>query len=426
MVTQTVLPFKLEITRDEITSLAGLAVLGEFVHALGVPDLVDGELPGPGSGAGYRPWQFIEPLLLMLHGGGRSLEDLRQIRMDRGLRDLLRMDRIPSSDATGDWLRRMGVGAGVTSLERVNGQQIRRALNREERTDYTLDIDATQIVAEKQEAKRTYKGETGYMPLIGHLAENGLVVGYEFREGNDSPGARNLDFIQHCAAQMPTSKRIAHFRSDSAAYQASVINWCEENSVSFAIGADLDASVLGAIGQIPTQDWRPFRDGDIAETVHTMNNTKQSFRLIMLRHPVQQDFFEGERPRRRYTVIASNREESAEETVAWYNQRGETSENRIKEQKIGFGQERMPCGQFGANAMFFAIGVLAYNLFVLFKQDVLPKEFRRCQVQTLRWRLYQTAGKVVHHAGSLWLRVKRWRFELLEEMRARCFELATA
>jgi hypothetical protein len=41
-------------------------------------------------------------------------------------------------------------------------------------------------------------------------------------------------------------------------------------------------------------------------------------------------------------VIATTRTESAEDVVAWYNQRGECSENRIKELKIGFGMERMP------------------------------------------------------------------------------------
>jgi dTDP-D-glucose 4,6-dehydratase len=41
--------------------------------------------------------------------------------------------------------------------------------------------------------------------------------------------------------------------------------------------------------------------------------------------------------------------------VQWYNQRGECSENRIKDLKIGFGMERMPCGQYEANAIFFRI-----------------------------------------------------------------------
>jgi hypothetical protein len=403
-----------------------LALFGEFVHATAILKEIDRWLPSPGSGAGYRPSQFIEPLLLMLHGGGRSLEDLRRIREDRGLRDLLRMESMPSADATGDWLRRMGAGPGLESLSAVNRNVIRRALNRDARTAFTLDIDATQIVAEKQEARTTYKGERGYMPIVGHLAENGLVVGDQFRAGNESPGSRNLEFIQYCAAQMPKGKRIAHLRSDSAAYQASIFNWCEDEKVSFAIGADLDAAVSAAIRRIPAGDWRPYEDGQIAETVHCMNETSKAFRLVVIRRPVQQDFFAPEDPKERYTVIASNREESAEATVAWYNRRGDASENRIKEVKIGFGMERMPCGQFAANAMFFRIGALAYNLFVLFKQEALPAEWRTHQVQTLRWRLYQTAGKVVRHAGSLFLKIHGEVFALFEEVRARCRELAWA
>jgi hypothetical protein len=425
MFAQSVLPFKLEITRDEITPHAGLAMFGEFAQAMGVPSLLDRALPGPGSGAGYRPSQFVEPLILMLHGGGRSLEDIRQLRMDTGLRDLLQIGRLPSSDAVGDWLRRMGDGLGLAKLGKVNREIIRRALNREDRTDYTLDIDATQIVAEKKSAKKTYKGEIGYMPIVGHLADNGLVIGDEFREGNDAPGARNPAFIKHCAAQMPAGKRVAHFRANSAAYQADIFNFCEESKMTFAIGADLDSSVLAAIRKIGQKDWTPFRDGAIAQTVHTMNKTKNSFRLVVIRRPVQQDLFNDDGPRKRYAVIASNRDESAKETVRRYNRRGETSENRLKELKIGFGMERMPCGQFGANAMFFRIGILAYNLFVMFKKNVLPESWRKHQVQTIRWRLYQAAGKVTSHAGSLWLKVKRCMFALLEEIRARNFELAS-
>ena len=43
----------------------------------------------------------------------------------------------------------------------------------------------------------------------------------------------------------------------------------------------------------------------------------------------------------------------------------------------------MPCGDFGANAVFFRLGALAYNLFVLFKLLALSVEWRRYRVQTL-------------------------------------------
>jgi len=71
---------------------------------------------------------------------------------------------VPSTDTTGDWLRRLGKKDGLANLAIVNQQQIRRAMKREPLTDYTLDLDATQIVAEKQEAKWRYKGKRGYIP----------------------------------------------------------------------------------------------------------------------------------------------------------------------------------------------------------------------------------------------------------------------
>jgi len=426
--TQTVLPFKLEITEEKITAHAGLAIFGEFVHATGILNEVDKTLKGPGSGAGYKPSRYVEPIMLMLHGGGRTLEDLRVIRNDVALCELLGIDEIPSSDAAGDWMRRKGKAEGLSGLGAVRRQVVRRTLNRDTTTEYTLDIDASQIIAEKEDAKMTYKGEFGYMPIVGHLAENGLIIGDEFREGNEAPGARNLEFIKYCASQMPIGKRIANLRSDSAAYQSDIINWCEEDDkapVLFAIGADLDAAVRAAISEISPETWSPYQDGFIAETVHVMNKTKKAFRLIVIRRPAQMDLLTGrEKISERYIVIASNRAESSQETVAWYNRRGDCSENRIKELKIGFGMEHMPCGDFAANAVFFRLGTIAYNLFVLFKLSALSNGWRHVQVQTLRWRLYNVAGKVVSHGRRLILKVSAWIHEMLADIRVRSKELA--
>lgn len=99
---QTVLPFKLEMTHEKVTSHGGLALFGEFLHAMRVPEQIDNALPKPGSGVGYQPSRFVEPLLLMLHGGGRALEDLRQIREDRGLRELLGVLELPGPDPPRD------------------------------------------------------------------------------------------------------------------------------------------------------------------------------------------------------------------------------------------------------------------------------------------------------------------------------------
>jgi len=140
------------MTNDTITSHAGLALLGEFCVGLDLLSVVDRSLPKPGSGAGYKASEYLFPLVLMLNGGGRSLEDMRVIRSDTGLREILPLQRVPSSDATGDWLRRMGETGGLKGLERTNRRFLKRGMKYDGLKDYTLDIDATGIESHKESA----------------------------------------------------------------------------------------------------------------------------------------------------------------------------------------------------------------------------------------------------------------------------------
>jgi len=129
-------------------------------------------------------------------GGGRAIEDIREIKVDEGLRELLCIEKIPSSDAFYSWLRRMGKGNGLKALEQFNRFYLHNQLKREkEIKDYTLDIDATAISGQKKEAEMTYKGFKGYMPIVGHLAENELVIYAEFRPC-PTAGGRAMSLLQ--------------------------------------------------------------------------------------------------------------------------------------------------------------------------------------------------------------------------------------
>ena len=43
------------------------------------------------SGRKYKPAQFVMPLILMLHGGGKKLDNLRELKEEASLRELLEM-----------------------------------------------------------------------------------------------------------------------------------------------------------------------------------------------------------------------------------------------------------------------------------------------------------------------------------------------
>ena len=149
MIKQTVLPFKVETTNDTVTAHGGLALLGEFAIGVGMLEVVDRELPDPGSGAGYRPSEYSFPLVLMLHGGGRSLEDLRQIREDEGLREVLPLRRVPSADAMGDWLRGVGGNGGLEGMEEVEQGLLKRGMQGDGIKGYTIDLDAGIVGGER-------------------------------------------------------------------------------------------------------------------------------------------------------------------------------------------------------------------------------------------------------------------------------------
>ena len=102
------LPFKIVAADQSLIARSGLLLPYEMAKALKLPKVINKELPRPGSGRGYKPSQFVMPLVLMFHGGGKKLEDLREIKAELSLRELLEMEGLPASCTIGDWLRRMG------------------------------------------------------------------------------------------------------------------------------------------------------------------------------------------------------------------------------------------------------------------------------------------------------------------------------
>ena len=418
------LPFKIVAADEPLIARGGLVLPYELAKALKLPKVIDRELPQPDSGRGYKPSQFVLPLILMFHGGGKKLEDLREIKGEVSLRELLEMENLPASCTIGDWLRRMGKDSkGLSALGKVNHHLVKEIILRDKRSSYTLDVDATVIESAKEEAKVTYKGGKGYQPQMGFIFEAGLVLEDDFRDGNIPAQAEAVSFIEKCLAAMPSGKTITYLRSDSALYQAGVINCCFGHNTLFTITADQDKGVKESIKAI--REWRTYQgDREIGETIHTMNNTKEAFRLIVLRWPkLQAEFFDPSPYF--YHAIATNREEEAGEVIQLHNQRGQV-ENYIKELKGGFGMEWMPCGESYANAVFFRIGVIAYNLFLAMKLLALPPWYGTFTISTVRWRIYQVAGVVVKHAHQLLFKIAAQlnKVVLFCKFRLRCSELA--
>ena len=295
-------------------------------------------------------------------------------------------------------------------------------------------IDATEIIANKADAEWTYNKNKGFMPMVGHLAETGQIVAIDFRQGNTPPAQANFEFIQQCMRALPAGCTLKALRIDAAGYQTKIIQHCDAEGIEYAIRAKTSAALRSQIEAINEGEWQPMlsRQGEVVSgeevcrTSFCMGDYEQAFTLVIQRKAIAgqvelvldstDSADEMTRGTYIYRAIATNRDGlSDSEIVHWYNQRAEDSENRIKELKLDFGGDTLPCSDFNANALYLLISALSYNLFALMRQ-LLPEDMAQHRAITIRWRLYAIAAKIVKTGRQLFVKLKDQHRNLLDQV----------
>jgi len=90
-----IIPYGTAASRHGFTSRAGLMVPAVFLERLGLGEMVDGRMPGPGSNRGYRHGTIFETFMLMFHEGAECLEDVRHRHGEHALTGLMGFRSLP-------------------------------------------------------------------------------------------------------------------------------------------------------------------------------------------------------------------------------------------------------------------------------------------------------------------------------------------
>lgn len=399
---------QLKHSPELITAKAGLLVCDAFQKYIQLPSLIDSTFPKPGSNRGFPHSKYVTTLLQMFHDGASQLEDVNELSEDKALQKMIDIDCYPTSDAIGDWLRRQGQSNGVENLWKVMKQLFVNMPGK----NFTLDIDATIIEANKGDGVKTYKGIVGYQPMLGIIAENNIAVFSEFRQGNSSPQEGIVRFIEKC--QENTTNRISYLRSDSAAFQKAVVKYLVKEEKFYSITARNTESVLKRISEIPKEAWERGIDEQglktsyyLAEIDYAFIGKRKSSRLVVKRERKgpQLDLYEPSEYR--YWSIITNlpsENYSTNQVILTHQMRGQMEKN-IGELKHHCGLDHLPCGQFGANAMYFTIGILAANLLQLIKQDTFFEGYIKSSIKSFRHKLIHLPARVITHGRKLFIKI---------------------
>jgi hypothetical protein len=252
------------------------------------------------------------------------------------------------------------------------------------------------------------------------------VVADEFREGNVPANMALLPCARRAFAALPEGIEQLYFRGDSACHDRELIGWLSdehrvdgpEGVIGFAISARVDESLRKVLQQVPERQWKTFdteADGTLRQGAeldyvpHDRSEHKDSrpLRYIGLRlQKAQGEFFADGASAKRFAIV-TNRTEAAEVVLRWQRLKAGTVEHVHDEIKNGLGGGRMPSGKFGANAAWWRIACLTYNLIEALRAALPDDEYqlRTAKLKRLRFHLFAIAGRVVRDRRKISLRL---------------------
>ena len=103
--------------------------------------------------------------------------------------------------------------------------------------------------------------------------------------------------------------------------------------------------------------------------------------------------------------IVTNRDIPGDNLIWWHRVRCGKGEEIHKVMKEDLAGGHLPSGSFGANAAWWGIMVLAFNLNALTKRLVLPKGWLPKRLKAIRFGFVNLAGRVMSRARQLIIRL---------------------
>lgn len=498
---QGVLPFQYaeEKSGKGLTGLAGLGLYLDLMHAAKLPASMERHVYARKGGQGYADRQVLTALMLLQLAGGDAVDDLRVLEKDegfclvlrkveywgllrkarRGLERRWRKERsrtVPSPSAAMRYLAGFheaseeekrqphtafipAPNTALRGLGRVNRDLIAFVQKGDPKKTATLDMDATLVETEKDEALYSYKHYKAYQPLTTYWAEQGVVVHSEFRDGNVPAGYEQCRVLEESTEQLPPGVEVVYHRSDTAGYQQEVLEYCAEGKnkrfgvIGFAIGVDVTPEFRQAVRGVEEKEWHRLErkierevegvekqekvptDQEWAEVCFVpqwigRKKSSADYRYVAVREPVRQPPLEGmeeqlpfptvtwSTQRYKVTGIVTNRDLPGPELIAWYRERCGKSEEAHKIMKEDLAGGKPPSGEFGKNAAWWGITALAFNLHRAMKRFLEPA-WQDKRLKAERFALISLPGRVVQRGRQFMVRLSQGHpsFPLLVQAR---------
>jgi hypothetical protein len=421
---------RISFTDQRLTAHGGLIVWSHFLRQKRFRQQLREVLPhDPTSPNAYDPTDVALGYVGGILGGADKLSRVAWLQSDAAVAEVLGIEAVASQSTLS---RFFGVFTQRT-CQTLGGLHARALYSLpSQRAGYTLDLDSWALLHEDGHQEGVAVGYTRrglkpcHRPLIAGLAEAKLIANYWLRSGNTACVNGAAEFLRQTVQGLPTHIRIGLVRGDSGFGDACVQDACEALRLKFIFAAKLTQKVQ-LLCRHDDAAWQVTEVPGLA--VQEMTLDRPGRRLIMIRQRVQDRPQAGgktllELDGYRFQALVTNLPPSVDAVTVWrrYNGRADL-ENRIKELGEQFGIKRLCVQSFWGTEALHHLAIAAYNLCVLLQRRL--GQLEKCELNTLRWRLFGRAAVWSKAGGKPTLRLavrgavnRNWWREMLNKLTA--------
>ena len=401
------LPFdprlKLDFHGSRVTSDAGLLAYRELDDALGLTDLVGGELVDPRTGKNGQhalTGLFRQSVFGRL-AGYEDVNDADRLGRDPAMRWIVGGRAVAKAAASTSQMGRfetefLATDENFAALTDLSGQWIDRVHERHRPKTVVLDMDSSVSPTHGDQEGTAYNGHFGctcYHPLFV-FNQFGDLERCALRSGNVHSADDWRSVLEPVVARYRDKAVRRFFRGDAAFALPDLYDFLEAEGYKYTIRLKANAILQEAIayllkrpvGRPPIEVRRSY-----ANFSYRAQSWKTPRRVV-----AKIEWHPGELYPR-VGFIVTNLSRPAERVVAFYNHRG-TCEQWIKEGKNAMKWTRLSCCSFAANAVRLQLHALAYNLANFMRTLALPEAVAHWSLTSLREKLVKIGARIVTHA----------------------------
>ena len=296
----------------------------------------------------------------------------------------------------------------ILTLQVLNQDLIDKARLVRNDTNMIIDLDSTHSDTfghQEQTAYNAHYGTNGYHPLVAFDGLTGDFLKAKLRSGNQytSNGVKEFlePLLEHYNQTIPTTDILV--RGDSGFATPDVYDLCDLYENQYVIRLKANRNLYRLAEEFVFYDnHHPWDEKEVY--YHSVSYQAASWfkpRRVCIRstREVGELLF-------KHSFIVTNFSEniSAKRVFETYNKRG-TMENYIKEAKNSFFFDKTDSPEFLENEARMMISLLAYNLVNFLRTLCFEPKSKGLQVDTIRFRLFKVAGKLVSTARQMYLKL---------------------